>query len=379
LGYASGGPYEDQLLQVFNQWGKSGALRGKVKPNVRDQCDLYHYGVGHSGSSPSGGRLMTARGQMTIPWAIATLTVVLLAVTIPASAWDLAYKNPVKVRGAANNSSNAASSGVGLASRTSPGDWEVAAGRARSEILCQRRGYSFSLGMRPFFSSLIGSTKVLSRGGEGAFMNLNGHLRLPSEKTLWEFYSHLKMWDKIAARVEYVPWKWTGAGHIPTDGNFAGLLLRKDDAIFSDLNVTSLIIGGDYDVSFGRDVAFGPNADLYILKWAQRVSKSNGDAVDFSQTVLQPTIGGHLRYDPPNTGYFSWFKPFVEARFSWMNFDGLGLSTWDMAAGIAPPVSRNVDAGIKLGYKQWKLEGNRNRLFADIAVEGPYLDLSLQF
>lgn len=62
-----------------------------------------------------------------------------------------------------------------------------------------------------------------------------------------------------------------------------------------------------------------------------------------------------------------------------MNFDGLGLSTWDMAAGIAPPVSRNVDAGIKLGYKQWKLEGNRNRLFADIAVEGPYLDLSLQF
>jgi len=38
-----------------------------------------------------------------------------------------------------------------------------------------------------------------------------------------------------------------------------------------------------------------------------------------------------------------------------------------------------MDAGIKLGYKQWKLDGNRGRLFADVGVEGLYLDLSLQF
>jgi hypothetical protein len=62
-----------------------------------------------------------------------------------------------------------------------------------------------------------------------------------------------------------------------------------------------------------------------------------------------------------------------------MSFNGLGLSTWDIGAGIAPPVSKNVDAGIKLGYKQWKLDGNRGRLFADVGVEGLYLDLSLQF
>lgn len=322
---------------------------------------------------------MSERGHMTKPWAIATLTVVLLAGTIPASAWDLSYKQPSKVRTSAGNTEDLGSGRFGMASQSAQDNWNVAAGRARTEILCPRRGYSFSLGMRPFFSSLIGSTKVLSRGGEGDFMSLHGHLRLPSEKTLWEFYSHLKMWDKITARVEYVPWKWTGTGHIPSDGNFAGLLLRRDDAIHSDLNITSLILGADYEVSFGREVVFGPNADLYILKWSQRVTKSNGDAMDFSQTLLQPTIGGHVRYEPSSTGYFSWFKPFVEARFSWMSFDGLGLSTWDMAAGIAPPVSRNVDAGIRLGYKQWKLEGSRNRLFADIAVEGPYLDFSFQF
>jgi hypothetical protein len=323
---------------------------------------------------------MTPRGQHITPWAITIIAVVLLAAPIPTNAWDLAQRYPSKVRTSANNSLDSGTAGVGIASRNSSlGDWGGAAGRSRGEILCPKRGYAFSIGMRPVFSSLIGSTKVVSRGGEGAYLNLHGHLRLPAEKTLWDFYSHIKMWDKIAVRLEYLPWKWTGSGHIPSEGNFAGLLMKKDDAIHSDLNLTSLVIGGDYEVSFGRDLVFGPNADLYIIKWAQRVSKSTGETGDFSQTFLQPAIGGHLRYDPPNTGYFSWFKPFVEARFSWMSFDGLGLSTWDMAAGIAPPISRNVDAGIKLGYKQWKLEGNRNRLFADVAVEGPYMDFSLQF
>ena len=62
-----------------------------------------------------------------------------------------------------------------------------------------------------------------------------------------------------------------------------------------------------------------------------------------------------------------------------MSFAGLGLSTWDVGAGIAPPVSRNVDAGIKAGYKQWRLDGNRGRLFTDVSVEGLYLDFALQF
>ncbi|HMK35960.1 MAG TPA: hypothetical protein VK463_12880, partial [Desulfomonilaceae bacterium] len=101
--------------------------------------------------------------------------------------------------------------------------------------------------------------------------------------------------------------------------------------------------------------------------------------LDFTQTILQPTIGAHIRYEPANTGYFSWFKPYMEGRFSWMSFAGLGLSTWDVAAGVAPPVSRNVDAGIKIGYKQWKLDGNRGRLYPDMGVEGVYLDFSLLF
>ncbi len=62
-----------------------------------------------------------------------------------------------------------------------------------------------------------------------------------------------------------------------------------------------------------------------------------------------------------------------------MNLDGLGYSTWDMFAAVAPPVSRNVDGGVKLGYKQWKLDGHRKRMLLDVGVEGVYMDFSLRF
>ena len=155
--------------------------------------------------------------------------------------------------------------------------------------------------------------------------------------------------------------------------------LKSGDAIQSDLGITTFTVGADYDVSFGRDLVFGPNADMHVIKWSQRVAKDGGTAMDFSQTILQPAIGAHIRYEPTNTGYFSWFKPYLEGRFTWMSFDGLGLSTWDASAGIAPPVSRNVDAGFRLGYKQWRLDGTRNRLFTDVTVEGPYMDFALHF
>jgi len=316
---------------------------------------------------------------MTIPCAL-TLLVVILAATVPAAAWDSKYRFPVKVRVSGTDSSDAGCAGVvRTAARQGRGDWEAAAGAARGEILCPKRGYAFALGMRPFFSTQSGSVKAVSRGGEGTYLNLYGHLRIPPEKTLWEFYSLLRLWDKVSVRAQYVPWSWNGPGHVANDGNFAGLLLRSDDSIQSDLSITQLILGADYDVSFSRDLIFGPNADLHVIKWSQRVAKEFGQAVDFSQTMLQPAIGAHVRYDPSDTGYFSWFKPYVEARLSWMSFNGLGLSTWDFGAGVTPPISRNVDAGVKLGYKQWKLDGNRGRLFTDVAVEGPYLDLDLRF
>ncbi len=321
---------------------------------------------------------MSARGPISIPCGI-LIVIMLLVASGMADAWDQQYRYPVKIRVSGADSYKGRGDGFGSASACDSSGWDVAAGQARREILCPRRGYSIALGMRPFFTGLTGSTKVVNKSGEGTYMNLVGHLRLPAEVTMWEFYSYLKLWDRISLRLEYAPWTWAAAGHMPSDSDFAGLLLRKDDSIHTDLNITSLTVGADYDVSFGRELIFGPNADLHIIKWTERVQKSVGEAMDFSQTILQPAIGAHGRYEPMSTGYFSWFKPYVEGRFTWMSFAGLGLSTWDFGAGVAPPVSRNVDAGVKLGYKQWKLDGSRGRLFTDVAVEGPYLDFSLQF
>lgn len=321
---------------------------------------------------------MVARGPMRTPCALFILVVLLVAAG-PAIAWDKPYRFPIKVRVSGAETPDAGIGGIRSRSQTAYRDWELAAGQSRREILCPKRGYSFAVGMQPFFSTLSGSAKAASRGGEGTYMSFHGHLRLPVEKTLWDFYGDFRMWDKISARVQYASWQWGGPGHARTDGNFAGLLINQDDKISSQLNLTMLTAGADYEVSFGRDVVFGPNADLNIIKWSQTVSKDGGASADFAQTILQPAIGAHVRYEPSNTGYFSWFKPYLEGRFTWMNFNGLGLSTWDMAAGIAPPASRNVDAGLKLGYKQWKLDGNRNRLFVDMAVEGPYLDFALHF
>lgn len=321
---------------------------------------------------------MVARGPMRTPCALIVLVVLLVAAG-SAPALDKPYRFPIKVRVSGADSPDTGFGGIHSRSQTAQRDWELAAGQARREILCPSRAYTFAIGMQSFFSTLSGSAKAASRGGEGTYMNFHGHLRLPAEKTLWDFYGDFRMWDKISARIKYASWQWGGPGHARTDGNFAGLLINKDDSISSQLTLTMLNAGADYEVSFGPDVVFGPNADLSIIKWSQQVSKEGGASADFSQTILQPAIGAHVRYEPSNTGYFSWFKPYLEGRFTWMNFNGLGLSTWDMAAGVAPPASRNVDAGLKLGYKQWKLDGNRNRLFVDMAVEGPYLDFSLRF
>ncbi len=321
---------------------------------------------------------MVARGLIRFPCAF-TILLILVATAAVAGPADKKYRYPLKVKVSGTDSPDYAQGGIRTAYTSNPDAWDVAAGQARGEIFCPRRGFAFALGMRPYFTSLIGSVRAVNRGGEGTYLSLPGHLRLESDKTMWELYAHFRLWDRVALRVEYLPWQWTGQGHIPTDGNFAGMLLKTDDAISSDLNITSVLAGADYDVSFGRDLTFGPNADLYVIKWTQRVARLSGTSADFSQTILQPAIGVHLKYDPSYTGYFSWFKPSLETRFSWMSFAGLGLSTWDLSAGIAPPVSRNVDAGIKIGYKQWKLDGSRNRLFTDMGVEGPYLDFSLQF
>lgn len=321
---------------------------------------------------------MVARGLKTTPCAFLTLALFLAAVTA-VDAWDHQYPYPMKVRVPGIGSAELGVGGIGMASGKGRSAWESAAGASRRQILCPRRGYSLALGMRPFFSDLTGSVKALSKGGEGTYLHLHGHLRLPYDKTQWEFYSYLKMWDKITVRLDYVPWNWSGPGHAGTDGNFAGLLLARDDPINSTLNVSTFGLGADYDVSFGRDLVFGPNGALHIIKWTQRVKTMDGESGDFSQTMLQPAIGAHARYEPSNTGYFSWFKPYLEGRFSWMSFNGLGLSTWDMAVGVAPPVSRNVDAGVEVGYKQWKLDGNRRRLFLDMGVEGLFLDFSLRF
>ncbi|MEW6138628.1 MAG: hypothetical protein AB1733_10380 [Thermodesulfobacteriota bacterium] len=320
---------------------------------------------------------MVARGTMRIPCALTALIVLVIGTTF-AGAWESQYRYPIKVRVSGMDGAHS-TVGPTRMSSNGPEDWGVAAGASRSEILCPRRGFSFGIGMRPFFSNLSGSTKVVSKGGEGTYLNLGGHLRIPTENTLWEFYSVLRLWDKVSVNLEYVPWYWSGPGHAGTDGNFAGLLLHLNDPIHSDLEVTRFVLGADYDVAFGRDVVFGPNADMNVIKWRQRVGKDMGEAADFTQTIIQPSIGAHIRYEPSSTGYFSWFKPYLEGRFTWMSFYGLGLATWDMGAGAAPPVSRNVDAGVKLGYKQWKLDGNRGRLFADVTVEGPYLDFALRF
>ncbi len=321
---------------------------------------------------------MAARGPTRFPCAFLTLAFILTAATL-AWAWDQPYRFPMKVRASRDYPAHMGISSIGTSSGYMGNGWESVAGASKMEVLCPTRGHTFALGMRPFFSTVGGSVKALSRGGEGTFLNLYGHLRIPMEKTLWEFYADLRMWDKVSVRFEYVPWSWSGQGHSGTDGNFAGLLLTQNQGISSNLHITTFCLGGDYDVSFGRDLTFGPNGDVSLIKWNQRVVTEEGGSVDFSQTMLQPSIGAHVRYEPMNTGYFSWFKPYLEGRFGWMSFDGLGQSTWRMAAGIAPPASRNVDAGFEIGYKQWKLDGNRKRLFTDIAVEGLYMDFSLRF
>jgi hypothetical protein len=321
---------------------------------------------------------MQARRALTIPCALIILAVLLLAVGV-AGAGDPGSRQPYKVRSSDPDTARDRYSPYTVCSQRGASNWDVAAGQSRREILCPRRGYALAVGVRPFFTNLTGATKVLSRGSEGSFLHLQGFLRLPSEATQWEFFANLRTWDRVTWRLGYHPWNWTGVGHASSDGNFAGLWLRKDDAIQSDLDITSFIIGADYDVAFSRDLVFGPNADLHVIRWMQKVAKATGDGADFSQTILQPAIGAHIRYEPTNTGYFSWFKPYLEGRMSWMSFSGLRLSTWDVGAGVAPPVSRNLDAGIKAGYKQWKFDGNRNRLFADVGVEGFYLDFGLQF
>ncbi len=320
---------------------------------------------------------MVSRGAMRIPRLIIIL-VVLFGTAGIAGALDKPFKYPVKVNVSDNIPSRSGIAGMDMASGAGV-SWDVAAGQSRSEIFCPKRGYSFAMGIKPHFTNLTGGSRVSSRGGEGSVLNFHGHLRLPDDKTLWDFYSSIRLYDKIGVRIEYAPWTWSGLGHIPIDANFSGLALKAGDAIQSDLGITTFTLGGDYDVSFGRDLVFGPNADMHVIKWNQRVAKDGGSSVDFSQTILQPAIGAHVRYEPTYTGYFSWFKPSLEARFSWMSFDGLGLSTWDASAGIAPPVSRNVDAGFRLGYKQWRLDGARNRIFTDVTVEGPYMDFALHF
>ena len=178
------------------------------------------------------------------------LVIVLCAVwTGLGVAGDTRYRHPTKVRGSAFGSAGPMDAGgPRFAGLDTEYDWGAAAGASRREIFCRKRGYSFAVGMVPFFSSMTGAVRVSSKGGEGTFMHLNGHLRLPSDNTFWEFYTNLRMWDKVTVRFNYRPWNWSGTGHASADGNFAGLAISRFDPINSDLNVASFELGADYDV-----------------------------------------------------------------------------------------------------------------------------------
>ncbi|HMK36694.1 MAG TPA: hypothetical protein VK463_16590, partial [Desulfomonilaceae bacterium] len=215
---------------------------------------------------------------MRIVCAVISLALLMIAAS-QAGAWDQQYRFPIKVRVSDTDVSDTRTRSAGIAGRDTGPEWDVAAGQAKREILCPKRGFTLDLGMRPFFSNLSGPVKVASKAGEGTYLSLVGHLRLPADRTLWEFYSHVRMWDKITGRLEYLPWIWTGGGHTPGDGNFGGLLLKKDDSISTDLSITSIVVGADYDVSFGRDLLFGPNADLWVIKWSERVAKTAGESL----------------------------------------------------------------------------------------------------
>ena len=321
---------------------------------------------------------MSARGLKRIPCAMLSLALIFISTSF-ACAWDQYYRYPIKVKVSGSNLSRPGTEELGGICSNPSGDWEYVAGASRRQILCPRRGFDFMVGLRPFFSNLSGMVKAVSKGGEGTPANLRGHLRIPNSSTLWELHADLHMWDKITFGLAYVPWHWGGTGHAGQDGNFAGVLYALNELIDSNLNITSFIMRADYDVSFNNDLIFGPNADFQVIRWNQSLRNSGGDAADFSQTILQPTIGLHLKYQPTNTGYFSWFKPALKTRISWMNFAGLGTYTWDLGAVVSPPISDNVDFGCGLGYKQWKIDGVRSLLTADVSVEGVYFDLQLRF
>ncbi len=88
-------------------------------------------------------------------------------------------------------------------------------------------------------------------------------------------------------------------------------------------------------MAFGRDLTFGPNADLNIIKWSQAVVKQPGIEGDgfFSDYPSAGHWSSH-QIRAYQHGYFSWFKPLMEGRFSWMSLTGLALSTWDFGAGV---------------------------------------------
>ena len=260
------------VYRVCRPAGKFRCVPGKDHPIIEEYCRTFRDKGKNSGSTPSGGTLMLARGTMRTPCAF-FIVAILLMVAIQAEALDGKYRYPLKVRVSERDSgrfsdvasARAHSGNVGATVRDSA-DWEVAAGQARREILCPKRGFNFAIGMRPYFATLTGATKVASRGGEGGFLSLIGHLRIPPESTLWEFYGAVRAWDKVTVHFDYLPWHWGGPGHTPIEANFGGLLLKTGDFIQSDINIASLVLGADYDVSFSRDLIFGPNADLHLIK-----------------------------------------------------------------------------------------------------------------
>ena len=321
---------------------------------------------------------MSARGLKRTPCALLSLALLIVSTSL-AGAWEQQYRYPIKVKVSGNSISESDMDGPGGICSNTRGGWDNIAGASRRQILCPRKGFDFLIGLRPFFTNVSGLVKAVSKGGEGTPASLRGHLRIPTQNTLWELHADLRMWDKVTFMLSYNPWHWGATGHAGKDGNFAGVLYTLNESIETNLNITSFVLGADYDVSFSDDLIFGPNADFHVIRWDQSLRNSTGDAVDFTQTILQPAIGLHVRYSPTNTGYFSWFKPSLQSRISWMSFAGLGMSTWKFGAGVAPPISENLDVGFVVGYKQWKIDGIRNLLTADVTVEGMYFDFQLRF
>ena len=160
--------------------------------------------------------------------------------------------------------------------------------------------------------------------------------------------------------------KLTGTGNTTTNKSWDGIPIDAG-GVNTDIDLSHTELGLYYELwDTGFDFDLGVNVKFFDGTVKLQDSSSNTANTSFNETV--PMLYGHFGVPLP-VGFS------IQGDISWISYDSNTFSDYLISVGW----TSNYMIGVELGYRKMAVDYSDGDEYADVTIDGPYLNATLKF